>query len=68
VFFQLVTYKANNRKCVEEIVLGKSSLGKVPAGKTLEGTDHKLRVPTTCCPTGLPGCNIISIKYQLQVS
>ncbi|XP_076465907.1 arrestin domain-containing protein 17-like [Babylonia areolata] len=67
VLKMIIQYRAGNRRCESECVLGKSTLGKVPGHKSFEGLDKKLRVPVTCQPSGLPGCNLIDIKYRLEL-
>ncbi|XP_076444144.1 arrestin domain-containing protein 17-like [Babylonia areolata] len=62
-----VLYRAQGQKCTMEVNLCKVSLGKVPAGKTLEGRDRGLRVPPTCPPSGLPGCSLIAISYKVEL-
>ncbi|KAK7477661.1 hypothetical protein BaRGS_00031045 [Batillaria attramentaria] len=62
-----IKYKVTGKVCTNELVLAKSRLGRVPAGRTFEGFDRKLRVPKTCPPTGLPGCHLISIKYNVEL-
>lgn len=63
----VIQYKAINRVCTSELLLAKSRLGRIPAGRTFEGFDRKLTVPKGCPPSGLPGCHLITVKYYLEL-
>ncbi|XP_025078080.1 arrestin domain-containing protein 17-like isoform X1 [Pomacea canaliculata] len=62
----ITQYRAYGDKFNGQVVLAKSRLGKIPAGRSFQGCDRSLRVPL-CPPSRLPGCNLISVCYQLEL-